>query len=78
MKIVKLFKQSGFLIKGGISESIKKGAGEQKGGIVSTLFTIFGTSSLENLLWDKGTIRAGEGRIRVVGSIKVLSKGTQI
>ena len=64
MKIVKSFEESGLLIKG-VSETIKNEAEEQKRGFLALLLGILGASSLGNLLTDKDTIRASEGKIRV-------------
>ena len=64
MKIVKSFEESGLLIKG-VSETIKNEAEEQKSGFLALLLGILGASSLGNLLTDKDTIRASEGKIRV-------------
>ena len=64
MKIVKSFEESGLVIKG-VSETIKNEAEEQKSGFLALLLGILGASSLGNLLTDKDTIRASEGKIRV-------------
>ena len=56
--------KSTLLIKG-ISKTIKNEAKEQKWGFLSMLLRItLGASLLGNLLTGKGTIRAGEGKIR--------------
>ena len=64
MKIIKPLEESGLLIKG-VSETIKNEAEEQKSGFLALLLGILGASSLGNLLTDKDTIRASEGKIRV-------------
>ena len=73
IKIVKSLEDSGLLIKG-VSETIKNEAREQKGGFIGMLLDILGASLLENLLTGngviatsqgQGTIRAGEGTVRV-------------
>ena len=56
--------ESGFLIKG-VSKTIKNEALEQKDGFLSMLLGTLGASFLGNLLTSKGTIRGGEGTIRV-------------
>ena len=53
MKIVKSLKESGLLIKG-ISEGIRNGVKEQKGGFLGMLLGTLGASLLGNLLTDKG------------------------
>ena len=79
MKIIMSLEESGLLIKG-VSETIKNEAKEQKEGFLSLLLGTLSTSLLRNLLTGKGaiaisqggeanmpgrgTIRAGEGKIR--------------
>ena len=53
MKIVKYLKESGLLIKG-ISEGIRNGVKEQKGGFLGMLLGTLGASLLGNLLTGKG------------------------
>ena len=53
MKIVKSLKESGLLIKG-ISEGIRNGVKEQKGGFLGMLLGTLGASLLGNLLTGKG------------------------
>ena len=53
MKIVKSLKESGLLIKG-ISEGIRNGVKEQKGGFLGMLLDTLGASLLGNLLTGKG------------------------
>ena len=53
MKIVKSLKESGLLIKG-ISEGIRNGVTEQKGGFLGMLLGTLGASLLGNLLTGKG------------------------
>ena len=64
MKIVKSLEESSLLIKG-VSETIKNQAKEQKDGFLSRLLVTLDGSLLGNLLISKGTIRAGEGTVRV-------------
>ena len=63
MKIVKLFEESGLLIKGD-SQTIKNETREQKGRFLGMLLGTLGASLLGNVLTGKGKIRAGEGTIR--------------
>ena len=53
MKIVKSLKESGLLIKG-ISEGIRNGVKEQKGGFLGMLLGTLSASLLGNLLTGKG------------------------
>ena len=53
MEIVKSLKESGLLIKG-ISEGIRNGVKEQKGGFLGMLLGTLGASLLGNLLTGKG------------------------
>ena len=64
LKIVKSLEDSGLLLKG-VSETIKNEAKEQKGRLLSMLLGTLGASLLENMLADKGVIRAGEGTAKV-------------
>ena len=64
MKIVKSLEESSLLIKG-VSETIKNEAKEQKDGFLGRLLVTLDGSLLGNLLISKGTIRAGEGTVRV-------------
>ena len=68
LKIVKSLEDSGILLKG-VRETIQNKAKEQKGGFLSVLLGTLGGSLLGDLLTknlaDKGTIRAGEGVVRV-------------
>ena len=64
MKIVKSLEESSLLIKG-VSERIKNQAKEQKDGFLGRLLVTLDGSLLGNLLISKGTIRAGEGTVRV-------------
>ena len=59
MKIVKSLEESGLLIRG-IGKTIKNEAKEQKGGFLDMPLDTLGASLLENLLTDKGTVRAGD------------------
>ena len=62
---VKSLEESSLLIKG-ISNIIKIETKEQKRGFLKMLFTTFDASLSEDLLTGKGTVRAGEGKIRAV------------
>ena len=64
MEIVKSLEESGLLIKG-VRETIKNKAKGQKGGFLGMLLGTLGARLLGNLLTGKGTIRAGDGTIRV-------------
>ena len=64
MKIVKSLEESGLLIKD-VCKTIKNEAKEQKGGFLWMLLGTLGGSLLGDLLTVKGTIRIGEGTIRV-------------
>ena len=64
IKIIKLLEESGLLIKT-VSETIQNEVKEQKDGFPSMLLGTLGASLLGNLLTGKGTIRAGEGKVRV-------------
>ena len=63
VKIVKSLEESGLLIKG-VSETIKNGEKEQKGGFLRMFLGTLAASLLGNLLPGKGTIRSDEGTIR--------------
>ena len=60
MKIIKLFEESGLLIKR-IKETIKNEAKEQKGGFLPMLLETLAGSILGNSLAGKEVIRAGKG-----------------
>ena len=45
----------------GITKTIKNETKEQKGGFLSMLLATLGASLLENLLSEKGIVRAGSG-----------------
>ena len=64
MKIVKSFEESGLLIKV-VGKTNKNEAKEQKGGFLGMLLSTLGASLLGNMLTGKGTIRIGEGMLRV-------------
>ena len=68
LKIVKSLEDSGVLLKG-VTEKIQNEAKEQRGGFLGTLLVTLGASLHDDLLTKnlsgKGTIRAGEGAIRV-------------
>ena len=59
MKIVKSLEESGLLVKG-ISETIKNGTIEQKGGFLPMLLGTLAASLLRSELTGNGVIRAGE------------------
>ena len=63
MKIVKSLEDSCLLIKD-VSETIKNQVNKQKGGFLGMLLGTLGASLLENILTEKGAIRAIEGTIR--------------
>ena len=69
MKIVQALQNSGVLLKG-VTEAIKNETKEQKGGFLSMLLDTLGASVLGNLLTGKGTVRAGEGTVRIREEIK--------
>ena len=60
MKIIKLFEESGLLIKR-IKETIKNEAKEQKGRFLPMLLETLAASILGNSLAGKEVIRAGKG-----------------
>ena len=68
LNIVKSLEDSRVLLKG-VTETIRNEAKEQRGGFLGTLLGALGASLLGDLLTKnlsgKGTIRAGEGVIRV-------------
>ena len=49
----------------GVTEKIENETKEQKGGFLSMLLGTLGASLFGNLLSGKGTVRAGEGLVRV-------------
>ena len=63
IKIDKSLEESGSLIKG-VSETIKSGAKEHKGGFLRTFLGTVDASLLGNLLTSKGTISEDEGTVR--------------
>ena len=63
MKIVQALEDSNILLKG-VTETIKNGTKEQKGGFLSMLLGTLGKSLLGNLLSGKGTGKSGEGIVR--------------
>ena len=70
VKIIKLFEESGLLIKR-VSETTKTEAKEQKEGFFGMLLSTLCASLFGSLLTGKGKIRAGEGTIRAAkGSIR--------
>ena len=63
-KMTKSLEESGLLIKV-VSETIKNETKQQKEGFLRMLLGTLGASLLGNLLTSKGTIRAGEGTVRI-------------
>ena len=63
MKKVKSLEESGLLIKD-VSEKIKNEVKEQKRIIFRSVIGNFRSYFIRDFLIDKGTIKAGEGRIR--------------
>ena len=63
LKMVKSLEDSGISLDG-ITETVKNGVKEQKGGFLSILLGTLGASLLGNMLAGRGVIRAGEGTIR--------------
>ena len=79
LKIVKSLEDSRVLLKG-VTETIRNEAKEQRGGFLGTLLGAIGASLLGDLLTKnlsgKGTIRSGEGAIRVEYGFKKSSLKT--
>ena len=71
LDIFKSLEDSGLLLKG-VSETIKNGAKEQKGGFLSMLLGTLGASLLGNMLAGKGVIRAGEGTAKLAMDLRDL------
>ena len=69
MRIVQFFQDSNILLKG-VTKTIKSKIKEQKGGFLSTLLGILGTSLLGNILAGKGIARAGSGNKKRKGIVK--------
>ena len=61
IKIVQALEDSNILLKG-VTNTIKNGTKEQKGGFLSMLLGTLGVSLLVNLLSGKGIARAGSGK----------------
>ena len=59
MKIVQALEHSNTLLRG-VTKTIKNEVKEQKGGLLSILFTL-GASLLGNMLAEKGIVRTGSG-----------------
>ena len=74
IKIVKSLEDSGLLIKG-ITAAIQNEVKEKKGGFLSMLLGILGTSSLGNLLTGKGVIATSQGQAIYIEQEKVNVKG---
>ena len=64
IKTANSFEESGWLIKD-VIETIKNERKEQKEGFLGMVLDTLGASLLWNLLASKGTVRSGEGTIRV-------------
>ena len=58
IKIVPALEDSNILLKG-VTEKVKNGTKEQKGGFLSMLLGTVGASLLGNVLTGKGFVRAG-------------------
>ena len=63
IKIIKSLEDSGLLVEG-VTETVQNEVKEQKGGFLSMLLGVLGSSLLGNLLAGKGINRAGEGIVR--------------
>ena len=74
IKIVKSLEDSGLLIKG-ITAAIQNEVKEKKGGFLSMLLGILGTSFLGNLLTGKGVIATSQGQAIYIEQEKVNVKG---
>ena len=57
----------------GVTKTIKNEAKEQKGGFLSMLLGILGTSLLGNLLTGKGIVRTGSGNKNGKGIVRASS-----
>ena len=64
IKIIKELENSDILLNG-ISKTMENEIKEQRGGFLSILLGTLGASLLGNLLTGKGTMRAGDGIVRV-------------
>ena len=60
IKIVQALEDSNVLLKG-VTKTIENERKKQKGGFLSMLLGTLGASLLENLLTEKGFVRAGSG-----------------
>ena len=74
IKTVKSLEDSGLLIKG-ITATIQNEVKEKKGGFLSMLLGILGTSFLGNLLTGKGVIATSQGQAIYIEQKKVNVKG---
>ena len=63
LKIIKSLENSGLLLEG-ITEIVKNEAKEQKGGFLSTLISVLGSTLLSSMLFGIGVVLTGEGTIR--------------
>ena len=75
IEIVKSLEDSGLLFKG-VSETIQNDAKEQRGGFLSMLLGMLGTSLQGNILAGKGINRAGGVIRELVMEIKKVKKIT--
>ena len=64
MRIVKSLEESGLLIKGLVSETIRIEGKKQKGGYLGILLGTLAGSMLGSASIERGVIRAGEDKIR--------------
>ena len=69
MKIVQALEDSNILLKG-VTETIKNETKQQKGGFFSILLGTIGATLLENLLSQKGIVRAGFGNKKGKGILR--------
>ena len=69
MKMVQAVEDSNILLKG-VTKTIKNETKKQKGGFLSMLLGILGTSLLGNILAEKGIVRAGSGNKKEKGIVR--------
>ena len=74
IKIVKSLEESSLLMKP-VSETTKKEAKEQKGGLIGVLLNTLGASLLRNALAGKGIVRGSEGVIRAGEGVVRVEQG---
>ena len=70
IKIVQTHEDSNILLKG-VTKAIKNETKGQKGGFLRMLLGTLGAGLLENLLSGKGIVRAGSGRKKEKGIVRV-------